>query len=108
MLDDFMKPVRLVVRDAVPDGMGGMNITEHLSQPFPAGISQKTSDEVVVAGRVGASAIYNVTTRKNVALTVNDIIQAEDGIRYRINGIAAETPSVATEQYRCVTAEVFA
>lgn len=109
MLDDFFTPCVLVTRTTEPDGYGGLTIKETKSATFGAGIAQNTATEAVIADRVGAKGIYTITTRRNVTLAVNDIVEREkDGARFRVNGIPSPTPDTAQTQYQVVTAEVFA
>lgn len=109
MLDDFFTPCVLVTRTAAPDGYGGLSFRESRSPPFGAGIAQNTSSEAFIADRVGAKGIYTITTRRNVTLAVNDIVERQkDGARFRVNGIPSPTPDAAQTQYQVVTAEVFA
>lgn len=109
MLDDFFTPCALVTRESVPDGYGGLIIEEKKSATFGAGIAQNTTNEAVIAGRIGAQGIYTITTRRNVTLAVNDIVERQkDGARFRVNGIPSTTPDAAQTQYQVVTAEVFA
>lgn len=109
MLDDFFTPCCIVTREDKPDGYGGLIRTEVKSAPFSAGIAQNTTSEAVIADRVGAKGIYTITTRLNVTLAVNDIVERQkDGARFRVNGIPSPTPDAAQTQYQVVTAEVFA
>lgn len=68
-----------------------------------------TSNEAVIAGRVGNKAIFVIQTDLNVELEQNDVVlRKADNRMYRIAGNAFDktTPDVATDQYREVPAEV--
>lgn len=108
-LEDFFEDFQFMDYRSNPDGLGGF-VHEHVpGAPFRAAIRALKSDEAVIAGRVGAKAIFRITTKLNVELEQNDVVlRLLDGRRYRITGNAIDntTPDVAQVQQRVVTAEV--
>lgn len=78
-------------------------------QPIKAGIYPNTSNEAVIAGRVGNKALFTIQTDVNLLLEQNDyVFRVKDGRTYRITGNSVDnmTPPGAIEQYAEVSAEV--
>ena len=99
-----------VIKDVYqPDGLGGGAYERKVVQIIKAGVYVNTSNEAVIAGRVGNKAIFVIQTDADVCLKQHDIVRRKrDGAMFRVAGNAKDktTPNVATEQYREVVAEV--
>ena len=106
---DFYEDFQIIDYISKPDGYGGINWEQVPGAPFRAGIYINSSNEALIAGRVGNKAIFIIQTDLNVELEQNDVVlRMADNRMYRIAGNAFDktTPSVAVEQYREVPAEV--
>lgn len=106
---DFYEDAQIIDYISKPDGYGGVKWEQVPGAPIKAGFIANDSNEAVIAGRVGNKAIFTVQTDLNVELEQNDVIlRKKDGRMYRITGNAIDmtTPSVASDQYREVSAEV--
>lgn len=91
------------------DSMGQPTWYLEEGQPFRAGIYPNTSNEAVIAGRVGNKALFTIQTDVTLLLEQNDyVFRVKDGRTYRITGNSVDNmaPSVASEQYAEVSAEV--
>lgn len=106
---DFYEDFQVIDYTSKPDGLGGIKWEQTPGAPFSAGIYVNTSNEAIIAGRVGNKAIFVIQTDLNVELEQNDVVlRKADNRMYRIAGNAFDktTPDVATDQYREVPAEV--
>ena len=106
---DFYEDFQIIDYISKPDGYGGVNWEQAPGAPFRAGIYINSSNEAIIAGRVGNKAIFIIQTDLDVELEQNDVVMRKaDNRMYRIAGNAFDktTPSVAVEQYREVPAEV--
>ena len=106
---DFYEDFQIIDYISKPDGYGGVNWEQAPGAPFRAGIYINSSNEALIAGKVGNKAIFIIQTDINVELEQNDVVlRKADNRMYRIAGNAFDktTPKVATEQYREVPAEV--
>lgn len=78
--------------------------------PVKAGFIPVSSDEAVIAGRVGNKSICKIQTDATLLLEQNDyIFRVKDGRTYKITGNSSDnvTPEIAGDQYAVVTAEVY-
>ena len=106
---DFYEDFQIIDYISKPDGHGGVQWQLVPGAPFRAGIYINSSNEAIIAGRVGNKAIFIIQTDLDVELEQNDVVlRKADNRMYRIAGNAFDktTPSVAVEQYREVPAEV--
>lgn len=106
---DFYEDFQIIDYISKPDGHGGVQWQQVPGAPFLAGIYINSSNEAIIAGRVGNKAIFIIQTDLDVELEQNDVVlRKADNRMYRIAGNAFDktTPSVAVEQYREVPAEV--
>lgn len=106
---DFLEPCRMMDYVSVSDGMGGFVMDHVPGAEFLAAINMRSGDEMVVAGRTGNKAIFNVMTQLNVELEQNDVfLRLKDGRKYRVTGNAIDmtTPDIAGLKLRQTTAEV--
>lgn len=108
-LHDFYEDFQIIDYISKPDGHGGVIWEQMEGAPFRGGIYVNTSNEAIIAGKVGNKAIFVITTDLNVELEQNDVVMRKaDGRKYRIAGNAFDktTPAVADVQFREVPAEV--
>lgn len=106
---DFYEDFQIIDYISKPDGLGGVSWEQIPGAPFKAGIFMNSSNEAVIAGRLGNKAIFTIQTNLNVELEQNDVVlRKADNRMYRImsNAIDMTTPAVASDQYREVSAEV--
>lgn len=108
LLDDSMEKFEMMDRTTVPDGYGGYTTTWKAGAEIPAASVKDSSMEAKIAEKQGVTALYTITTRKNVNLKHNDIIRrVSDGKLFRItsDGDDEATPSGANLNMRQVSAE---
>lgn len=107
--EEFYEDAQIIDYISKPDGLGGVIWEQVPGAPIKAGFIANNSNEAVIAGRLGNRALFTIQTGINVELEQNDVVfRRLDGRMYRIigNAIDMTTPSVATDQYREVQAEV--
>lgn len=107
--EEFYEPAQIIDYISRPDGLGGVIWEQVPGAPIKAGFIANNSNEAVMAGRLGNKAMFIIQTNLNVELEQNDVIlRIKDNRMYRITGNAIDmtTPSVASDQYREVNAEV--
>lgn len=107
--EEFYEDAQIIDYISKPDGLGGVIWEQVPGAPIKAGFIANNSNEAVIAGRLGNRALFTIQTGINVELEQNDVVLRRlDGRMYRIigNAIDMTTPSVATDQYREVQAEV--
>jgi hypothetical protein len=107
--EEFYEDAQIIDYISKPDGLGGVIWEQVPGAPIKAGFIANNSNEAVIAGRLGNRALFTIQTGINVELEQNDVVLRRlDGRMYRIIGNAVDmtTPSVATDQYREVQAEV--
>lgn len=107
--EEFYEDAQIIDYISKPDGLGGVIWEQVPGALIKAGFIANNSNEAVIAGRLGNRALFTIQTGINVELEQNDVVLRRlDGRMYRIIGNAVDmtTPSVATDQYREVQAEV--
>ena len=108
LIDDFKVACTLLEKSRVPDGEGGWSTVWTDGMQFQAAIVLSTSDTARVAEREGMTAIYTVTTEKNMGLDFHDVFRREsDGDVFRVTSDSqdVQTPGRASFQFSQVTAE---
>ncbi len=110
LIDDFMDKCTMIDRVTRPDGYGGFVIEYMDGATFDAAITLNTSMEARTAEQAGVTALYTITTQKNINLQYHDIFRrGSDGKIFRIksDGDDKYTPKSATLNMRQVTAEEY-
>lgn len=111
LIDEFTSKCTMLDKVTESDGYGGV-ITHWVDGAnFDAAIVLDTSMESRVAEQQGVTALYTITTKKNINLQYHDIFRRDsDGKVFRVksDGDDKHTPASATINMRQVTAEEFA
>lgn len=108
LLDDSMEQFVFIDKITVPDGYGGYKTEWKDGAPISAAAVLDSSMEARVADKQGVTALYTITTRKNINLQYHDIIRrTRDNKLFRIksDGDDDATPTSANLDMRQVSAE---
>lgn len=111
LLSEAMEDCTMIDKTTVPDGYGGFTTTWIDGAPFTCAVVLDNSIEARTAEKAGVTALYTVTTSKNINLQYHDVFRREkDGKIFRVtsDGDDVHTPDSATLNMRQVTAEEWA
>lgn len=111
LLTEAMEDCTMIDKTTVPDGYGGFTTTWIDGAPFTCAVVLDNSIEARTAEKAGVTALYTVTTNKNINLQYHDVFRREkDGKIFRVtsDGDDVHTPDSATLNMRQVTAEEWA
>ena len=108
LLNEMMTACTMIDERHIDDGMGGM-ITTYVDGPsFSAAIRKDSSMEARIAQHDGVTAVYTITTKRNIHLEYHNLLRRErDGKIFRVksDGDDVATPNSASLDMRQVTAE---
>lgn len=110
LIDDFMDGCTMVDRVTQPDGYGGFVVSYRDGASFDAAITLNTSMEARTAEKAGVTALYTVTTQRNINLQYHDIFRRNSDskiFRVKSDGDDKYTPKSATLDMRQVMAEEY-
>ena len=108
LIDDFTSECAMIDKVSVPDGYGGFDPAWKIGAKFNAAITLDNSMQSRIAEQQGVTALYTVTTKKNINLQYHDVFKRlSDGKIFRVtsDGDDKNTPSSATLNMRQVSAE---
>ena len=108
LLDESMEKVYIMDKTTTPDGYGGYTTAWKEGADILAAIVYDNSMEARIADKQGVTALYTVTTRKNVNLQYNTYLKRDgDGKFFRVtsDGDDNKTPNSANLNMRQVSAE---
>lgn len=108
LLSEAMESCVMQDRSTASDGYGGFTTTWSNGAHFKAAVVMDSSMQARVAAVQGVTALYTVTTEKNVNLQYHDVFQREsDGKVFRVtsDGDDKKTPASASLNMRQVSAE---
>ena len=108
LLTDAMEACRIMDRQTSDDGYGGYNQVYVEGARIDAAIVLDSSMQARVAEKQGVTALYTITTKRNVNLQYHDVIKRErDGKVFRVtsDGDDKYTPKSSTLDMRQVSAE---
>lgn len=108
LLTDAMEPCTMLDKRTAPDGYGGVTTTWTDGAEFRAAAVLDTSTEAKMAEQQGVTALYTVTTGREVNLQYNDVFRRQrDGkvFRVRSDGDDKLTPHSTRLNMRQVSAE---
>lgn len=108
LIDAFTDNCTMMDKVSVPDGDGGFNKSWAEGAPFSAAITLDTSLQARVAEQQGVTALYTVTTKKNINLQYHDVFKRlSDGKIFRVtsDGDDKATPEGVGLNLRQVSAE---
>lgn len=108
LIDDFTSKCVMQDRVTVPDGYGGFKPQWVDGAEFDAAITLDTSMQSRIAEQQGVTALYTVTTKKNINLQYHDVFKrTTDSKIFRVtsDGDDKATPASASLNMRQVSAE---
>lgn len=108
LLTEAMEDCRYIDKTTRPDGYGGVIAVWIPGAPLSAAIVLDNSIEARRAEAEGVTALYTITTEKNITLLFGDVIQRlSDGKYFRIksDGTDKKTPGSAGLNMKQVSAE---
>lgn len=108
LLEEAMEDCVMLDRRTVNDGYGGYTSSWVEGADFKAAIVLDTSMEARTAEVSGVTALYTISTKKNINLQYHDIFKRlKDGKIFRVksDGDDKHTPASADLDMRQVTAE---
>jgi hypothetical protein len=110
LLDEAMVECTMIDKTTVPDGYGGFDSKYVDGADFSAAVVFDSSMEARRAESQGVTALYTITTKKNINLQYHDVFRRnKDNKIFRVtsDGDDEHTPVSATLDMRQVTAEEF-
>ena len=110
LLTEAMESCTMYDRTTVPDGYGGIKPKWVEGAEFKAAITYDSSMPARVASVQGVTALYTVTTEKNINLQYHDVFRRNsDGKIFRVttDGDDRKTPQSASLNMRQVGAEEY-
>lgn len=108
LIDVEMKECTMLDKTTVADGYGGIVEVYNDGAPFDAAVVLDDSIEARTAEKQGVTALYTVTTRKNINLQFHDVFRRESDkkiFRVTSDGDDKRTPRTAQLNMRQVSAE---
>ena len=108
LLQDAMETCTMLDRRTEPDGYGGIQTVWTDGAAFQAAIVLDSSMQARTAAVQGVTALYTVTTRKNINLQYHDVFRrGSDNKIFRVtsDGDDKRTPASAALNMRQVSAE---
>ena len=108
LIDDFTSECAMIDKVSVPDGYGGFDKAWKVGAHFNAAITLDNSMQSRIAEQQGVTALYTVTTKKNINLQFHDVFKRlSDGKIFRVtsDGDDKATPISADLEMRQVSAE---
>lgn len=108
LIDVEMKECTMLDKTTVADGYGGIVEVYNDGAPFDAAVVLDDSIEARTAEKQGVTALYTVTTRKNINLHYHDVFRRESDkkiFRVTSDGDDKRTPRTANLNMRQVSAE---
>lgn len=109
LIDEYMVDCHIMDKTTVPDGLGGVKTTWVQGALIQAAITFNTSMEARVAEKQGVTSLYQITTKKSIALRYHDVITRDsDNKIFRVtsDGDDNKTPQSAGLNMRVVNAEM--
>lgn len=108
LIDAFKESCVLMEKSRVPDGEGGWIPAWSEGPQFEAAIVLDSSMNARIAEAEGVTALYTVTTDRNVEMEFHDAFRREsDGQVFRVTKVNDPTPGVATFQFNQYQAEAW-
>ena len=110
LLEEAFEPCVMIDKSTEPDGYGGLRPIYNEGAEFEAAVVYDTSLQARTAAVQGVTALYTVTTRKNINLQYRDVFRRlRDGKIFRVtsDGDDRHTPASAALDMRQVSAEEY-
>ena len=108
LLSEAMEDFNMIDKTSAPDGYGGTQTVWVPGAPFKAAAVLDSSMQARIAEKEGVTAVYTITTSRNVNLQYHDVIKrVSDGKIFRVksDGDDVKTPNSAGLDMRQVNAE---
>lgn len=110
LLSNALESCILYNKISEPDGYGGRKDTYSEGMTFDAACVLDASMQARIAEKQGVTALYTVTTKKQMNLQYHDVFKrVRDGKKFRVtsDGDDKATPNSAALNMRCVSAEEY-
>lgn len=107
-LQDFYEDLVFMEKKEISDGQGGFKTTYTDGAEFQGAIATNTSTQTRIAEQQGVTALYTITTDRNIELNFHNIIKrkSENQIfRVTSNSKDMQTPEMAELDFWQVTAK---
>jgi hypothetical protein len=108
LLSEAMENCIIMDKQTTPDGYGGVITTWVEGAPFDAAIVLNNSMEARIGQQQGVTALYTITTNKNINLQYHDVfkrVRDDKVFRVTSDGDDDHTPASANLNMRQVSAE---
>lgn len=108
LLSEAMENCIIMDKQTTPDGYGGVITTWVEGAPFDAAIVLNNSMEARIGQQQGVTALYTITTNKNINLQYHDVfkrVRDNKVLRVTSDGDDDHTPTSANLNMRQVSAE---
>ena len=108
LLSEAMENCIILDKQTTPDGYGGVITSWVDGAPFDAAIVLNNSMEARIGQQQGVTALYTITTNKNINLQYHDVFRRESDdkiFRVTSDGDDDHTPNSAGLNMRQVSAE---
>ena len=107
LLSEAMDNCIMLDKTTTSDGYGGYIIDWKEGAEFQAAIVLDSSMQARIAEKQGVTALYTITTKKNINLQYHDVFKRSDGKIFRVtsDGDDKHTPASANLNMRQVSAE---
>lgn len=108
LLDEAMEEFVMIDKTTEPDGYGGVRPVWTPGASFQAAAVLDNSMQARIAEKQGVTALYTITTRKNMNLQYHDVLRRvsdEKIFRVTSDGDDKKTPGSANLNMRQVSAE---
>ena len=108
LLSEAMENCIILDKQTTPDGYGGVITSWVDGAPFDAAIVLNNSMEARIGQQQGVTALYTITTNKNINLQYHDVfkrVRDDKVFRVTSDGDDDHTPASANLNMRQVSAE---
>lgn len=107
LLSEAMDNCIMLDKTTTSDGYGGYIISWKEGAEFQAAVVLDSSMQARIAEKQGVTALYTITTKKNINLQYHDVFKRSDGKIFRVtsDGDDKHTPASANLNMRQVSAE---
>lgn len=106
LIDEYTEDFTIIAETETPDGYGGSNTTYTEIGQIQGALSVNNTPEVLIAQSQGVSAIYTLTTKKDINLKYHTILKRNKNNQILLvtsDGSDVHTPKSASLNIRQVT-----
>lgn len=96
LIEEMFEPCVLIEKHRVPDGEGGFDVEWAEVAEFECAIGRNSSMQARIGESQGTTAVYTITTHRNVKLDYHDIVKRKNtGKILRVTSDAGDIVSPA-------------